>query len=82
MDGGPPIANIMRKQTLLGLLVAFYCFGQATLFAQNRSIYVQDPSSPHVVIEAEAFSMYFDHNPGNTDLQSWNTINDNTASGA
>lgn len=82
MDGGPPIANIMRKQTLLGLLVAFYCFGQATLFAQNRSIYVQDPSSPHVVLEAEAFSMYFDHNPGNTDLQSWNTINDNTASGA
>ncbi len=79
--GGPPIANIMRKQTLLGLLVAFYCLGLTTLFSQNRPTYLQDPSTPHVVIEAESFSMYFDHNPGNTNLQSWNIINDNTASG-
>lgn len=71
----------MRKQTLLGLLVAIYWFGQATLFAQNRPIYLQDPSTPHLVIEAEAYSVYFDHNPGNTALQSWNPINDNTASG-
>ncbi|NRB49139.1 MAG: T9SS type A sorting domain-containing protein [Saprospiraceae bacterium] len=71
----------MRKQTLLGLLVAIYWCGQLTLVAQNRSIYLQDPSSTHVAIEAEAFSIYFDHNPGNTNLQSWNVINDNIASG-
>jgi|GEM_PF-875982 len=65
----------MRKHTLLGLLVAFYWAGQPFLIAQNRPLFLQSPADNFLAIEAEDFSMYFDHNPANPNLQSWNTIN-------
>lgn len=70
----------MRKQTLLGLLVAIYWVGQPVVSAQSRSIFIQDPASNYLAVETEDFSTYFDHNPANTDLQSWNIINDPNAS--
>lgn len=70
----------MRKQTLLGLLVAIYWVGQPVLSAQHRTTFMQDPASTYLAIEAEDFSTYFDHNPSNTDLPSWSTINDALAS--
>ena len=57
------------------------CATHLAVYAQQPTVFIQHPTANFVAIEAEQFSSYFDHNPANTDLQSWNTVNDGDASG-
>lgn len=71
----------MRKQTLWVVAMLITCATHLAVYAQQPTVFIQHPTANFVAVEAEQFSSYFDHNPANTDLQSWNTVNDGDASG-
>ena len=71
----------MRTQTLRTIVLAIVITTQSVAFTQQiESVFIQAPAAGHIAVEAENFSTYFEHNPVNRDLQSWNTVNDIDAS--